>query len=64
MKLQSDITGSYYGIILRNDIMTSYARRVPGARWDPVDPLGTPLGPLRTRLGPLGTHLGPPRARP
>ena len=40
------------------------ARGVPGALWDPKDPLGTSLGPpgtpLGTPLGPLGTSLRPP----
>ena len=36
------------------------ARDVPGAPWDPKDPLGTALGPLGTPLGPLGTPLGLP----
>ena len=49
------------------------ARDVPGAPWNPRDPLGmrlrtlgtplgrpgTPLGPLDTPLGRLGTPLGP-----
>ena len=64
--------GSYYGIILRNDIMELYyaiifmttnpadAWDVPGAPWDPEDFLGTPLGSPGTRLGALGTPLGRP----
>ena len=35
------------------------ARDVPGAPWDPGDPLGTRLGPPGTTLGRPGA-LGPP----
>ena len=68
--LRNCITGSYYGIILQNDIMELYYRimkripRMPRTShelpWDPGDPLGPPLGPPGTPMGPQGTPLGPP----
>ena len=59
--LQNYITGSYYGIILRNHLCEKDpgdARDVPGAPWDSGDSLGTALRPVGTPLGHLGTPLG------
>ena len=56
----------YYEMILQNHFYEKDpgdARDVPGAPWDPRDPLGTPLGPPGTPLGRAGTPLGP-RRRP
>ena len=74
MTLQNHITGSYYGIILRNDIMELYygitfmksiprmlgtSLEPPGIPWArPWEPQGRPWDPWGTSLRPTGTPLG------